>query len=491
MSWRASFFCTTTTHILSPRNLNNYGYCRPEEESWGRWKDDCVVQCTFRKVQAAPRPCRTSPRPPPPAKPVPAPPVLPVPAVPPNTPVLPTPPVASGGDRAEDDAVDEERDDDAQQLTVEEKEYALQHILHNHGALLGGRSFKTKAYKSCATALKRKYPNRPMWSCDKIRNVLVYIKGRYDAYEHARSVSGMGWDEAKQHVVADQDKQERYLEQHGKSKAFVFKTTFHFFRVCDQLFGGNKATGEHAFNPAHDALDDNTQLSPSRPASAKRSKSIPETINVDSDDDDDDELPSPHRLPVGKGMYADELLPKQAKDTASKVKRGKENVKAGEKEKEKAKRTKEKESKKRKRAESEEDEDEDEVVVKRSSSARERSGAGAGPVARRNAEAGTQMASGLLAVAQGLSAPVITKQDTSHVDDINKLIANEPTLLPKSLRYYGAVMAKLTNDANAARAIVTAATLDHKRALLALIFTDAGLPIPVGYLPDDDDDMFL
>ncbi|KAJ7491536.1 hypothetical protein B0H11DRAFT_2228685 [Mycena galericulata] len=56
----------------------------------------------------------------------------------------------------------------------------------------------------------------------------------------------------------------------------------------------------------------------------------------------------------------------------------------------------------------------------------------------RNAETGSEIARGLMLIGQSMSAPIITKADTSHVDAIVDALTADPTLLPDDpdVKYY-------------------------------------------------------
>ncbi|KAJ7055716.1 hypothetical protein C8F01DRAFT_444721 [Mycena amicta] len=406
-----------------------------------------------------------------------------------QSPKAPTAPSTNADN--DDDADDKEDDEDAESdaISRKEKKYALQYISDHRADLMNeGRGFKGKVFTIVAAELNKQFPKHPQRTGPQWRNCVNYIKGHYNVYKHARAVSVMGWDEQNQHVVTEPERQKLYLKQHGTKKAFVFRTPFHFFAICKQLFGGNKATGQNAYNHNHNPDDDAAPLT--KPSRAPLKSVDNQPINVlDSDDD----LPSPRKLPVGPKLYQDELLPVVKKDG-----KGKGKAKAEEKEGKKKKKKDETQpkSRKRKRAESDEEDDENSIPgAKRPapSSSLDRSTSGGSTVARRNAEGATQMASSLRFIGENMSAPIVTKADTSHVDALNKLFADKPDLLPKNARFFAAAMKHLSQSPAEACALIGASTSEQQRCLLALIFTSARLKVPAGYLPNDDndDDIFM
>ncbi|KAF7373776.1 hypothetical protein MSAN_00589300 [Mycena sanguinolenta] len=80
--------------------------------------------------------------------------------------------------------------------------------------------------------------------------------------------------------------------------------------------------------------------------------------------------------------------------------------------------------------------DEEENEVKPSKSNRHdrsvsASSSSGGRRSSRTTEAGNQIARGLKSIGDGMSAPLITKADTSHVDEVIDVFTADPTLLPR------------------------------------------------------------
>ncbi|KAF8144391.1 hypothetical protein K438DRAFT_1782863 [Mycena galopus ATCC 62051] len=124
------------------------------------------------------------------------------------------------------------------------------------------------------------------------------------------------------------------------------------------------------------------------------------------------------------------------------------------------------------------DEENDEKPAKRSRHDRSTSGGSTstsgGRRASRNAEAGNEIARGLRSIGEGMSAPLITKADTSHVDEVIELFSNDPTLLqddPEG-QYYALLLDVLGSNEKRARALVKTTNPIHRIALLKRIFAE-------------------
>src|ERR1700761_1409202 len=91
---------------------------------------------------------------------------------------------------------------------------------------------------------------------------------------------------------------------------------------------------------------------------------------------------------------------------------------------------------------------------------RDRSISNSSSVARRNAEAGTQLARGLDKIGEGMGIPIVTKQDTTHIDEVMALLAADATLLPDDPdgAFFAAVADKLGEKPSRARIFVKAPT---------------------------------
>jgi hypothetical protein len=125
--------------------------------------------------------------------------------------------------------------------------------------------------------------------------------------------------------------------------------------------------------------------------------------------------------------------------------------------------------------------------TKKSTTQRERSTSGGSSGGRRisrTAEAGSQIARGLKSIGEGMSAPIITKADTSHVDEVVDILNADPTLLPDDPEgeYYAVVIDALSANEGRARAFVKTTKRTHRIGFLERILTEHNVIIPVNWV---------
>jgi hypothetical protein len=125
--------------------------------------------------------------------------------------------------------------------------------------------------------------------------------------------------------------------------------------------------------------------------------------------------------------------------------------------------------------------------TKKSTTQRERSASGGSSGGRRvsrTAEAGSQIARGLKSIGEGMSAPIITKADTSHVDAVVDVLNADPTLLPDDPEgeYYAVVIDALSANEGRARAFVKTTKRTHRIGFLKRILTEHNVIIPVNWV---------
>jgi hypothetical protein len=135
-----------------------------------------------------------------------------------------------------------------------------------------------------------------------------------------------------------------------------------------------------------------------------------------------------------------------------------------------------------------EDEDENTRSHKRDKSdSSSRSG-----TARRNAEAGTQIARSVNTLSKVLTKPVVTAEDMSHVNKVVEILKDKSLLPPDPRgRYFRLVSRELAGNPALSRILIVEDDHTCRKGLLEGILEDAGVIIPIDnaaagpvYIPD-------
>ncbi|KAJ7821006.1 hypothetical protein B0H14DRAFT_3471855 [Mycena olivaceomarginata] len=297
------------------------------------------------------------------------------------------------------------------------------------------------------------------------------LKEKFEAYLFVKKYSGIGWDDEDHHATATEEVIKTFLEAHGTKYAKCFKTPCPYYIKLDELYDGmvNKATGEHVVhlgNPkkkhkTKKTSDPSTSLTltatPNPATAAPNSTTATTTTAAAAGNDDankeneimeiDGGEDSAGAGGKGKGRFDDEL-------TLS---------------------PRTKASRKRARAISEDNDDDGARSHKREKSdSSSRSG-----TARRNTEAGTQIARSVDALSDVLAKPVITTEDMSHVDKVVEILKDH-TLLPPDPRgqYFRVVSRELAASPALSRILIVEKDHTRRKALLEGILEDAGIIVP-------------
>ncbi|KAJ7477780.1 hypothetical protein B0H11DRAFT_2281241 [Mycena galericulata] len=101
--------------------------------------------------------------------------------------------------------------------------------------------------------------------------------------------------------------------------------------------------------------------------------------------------------------------------------------------------------------------------------------------ASRNAKTGSEIARGLKAIGQGMSAPIITKADTSRVDAIVDIFTADPTLLPADPEgeYYDSLLDALSANEMRTRVFIRTPNRIQHITLLKQVLTEKEMEVPV------------
>ncbi|KAJ7435744.1 hypothetical protein B0H11DRAFT_2256881 [Mycena galericulata] len=303
--------------------------------------------------------------------------------------------------------------------------YALDYLHKDPTAYLSGNGFKVKAFTEISVALKKRFPTHPIRSKDAVGNHLRYVKQGY-----------------------------------GDKYSKCFKKPCPYYNRLAELFGGNKATSDNVLHltKSKSKKSKSSSASASASISAFASTATPsllslqkcgplQTLENNAIDIDSDAAPN---QPPSPKPYDDELLPPPAK----------------------------------RRHLDDESENIDDAKTKagacnhaRSASASSSSG---GRRASRNAETGSEIAWGLKAIGQGMSPPIITKADTSYVDEIVDALVADPTLLPDDPdgEYYALFLDVLSARETRARIFIKAPLHVQRIAMLKRVLTEKEMEVP-------------
>ncbi|KAJ7914218.1 hypothetical protein B0H13DRAFT_1873187 [Mycena leptocephala] len=278
-----------------------------------------------------------------------------------------------------------------------ETNHALDFLLKDPSQYLSGNGFKTKACTDISASLKKKFPARPIHSKENVGNRLRYVimrvcrKTEFEDYEFVRGKSGVGWDDELKKAT------QRPTSLKSSSRNTEINTpnaskTLPYYNRLAQLFGGNKATSAHVLHLTKPKKSKSCSTStPSSASTSKRKRQPLDNLDNETIDNDSDSTDTGVKQPPSPKPYDDELLPAPAKHP-----RSSDTIIGVDNEDD----TSENEHQRRRR------------VMRATATAAVRS----------------QPARALAVV--GMSAPLVTKADTSHVDAIVDVFLADPTLLP-------------------------------------------------------------
>ncbi|KAJ7106959.1 hypothetical protein C8R44DRAFT_744837 [Mycena epipterygia] len=393
-------------------------------------------------------------------------------------------------DSANDDIAAEIPDSAGHSFTELETNYALDFLQKDSAQYLSGNGFKNKAFTEISAAVKKRFPTRPIRLKDTVGNCLRYViivspltafalifpqvKSIFEEYEFVRGKSGVGWDDGEKKATAEADFIKNFSDEHGDKYMKCFKKPCPYYNCLAELFGGNKATGAHILHLAKPKTKKakSSSTSASTSASASASATAPSSLSplkrkgprqplssLQNDIIDIDSDSAPNQPPSPK-PYDDELLPPSAKHRRLPDILGND----------------------------EESENSDQPKTKANVRDRDRStstsSSSGGRRASRNAEIGSEIACGLKLIGQGMSAPIITKADTSHVDAIVDAFTADPTLLPTDPdgEYYALFLDTLSVNEMRARVFIKTPNRIQRIALLKRVLTKKEMEVPLNWV---------
>ncbi|KAJ6450854.1 hypothetical protein C8R47DRAFT_1230045 [Mycena vitilis] len=322
-----------------------------------------------------------------------------------------------------------------------------------------GNGWKPTVWPSVVTAVHLANPSAsPPKDQKKVKSKLDYLQETFALYLFVEKFSGSGWDEAGKHAVNTEQYVEEFAQSHGKQYRRCFETPCPFYQQLDQLYDGlkNKATGDHVIhfgtkksttrrkstnkeNPAASGSND-TSTATATPSDDTRAPMAPHNVDGEAASGSDKAV----------GSFDDELARSPVKPSNDR---------------------------KRTRAESEDAGNDDTDSTKRRK--REKSDTSSGSVARRNAEAGTQLSRSVDNLAASMAKPIVTMEDLSHVDDVVRILGDD-SLLPPDPRgkLYRLVLSALSSNPALARGFIIEERPERRKGMVIGILEDAGIQVP-------------
>jgi hypothetical protein len=265
-------------------------------------------------------------------------------------------------------------------------------------------------------------------------------------------------------------------QANGPKYTKCFKKPCPFYTKLNELFDGlvNKATGEHVVhlggNKRKSAKKSNAPKKALAPATEEMSVAA---LGDDSEKENDVvEVDKGEGGSKGKGraVFDDELsMVRRCRVSYAFFYSHQSNFDATKSPREKA-------SRKRERAIS--DDDDDDTPPARLHK-RQKSDSSSRSTARRNAEAGSQLAKSVETLSAAMGKPIITSEDLSYVDKVIDILKDKSLLPPDPKgRLFRIVCQKLSGDAGLARCLIVEEDYTRRKGLLEGILEDAGQIIP-------------
>ncbi|KAJ7022546.1 hypothetical protein C8F04DRAFT_1272467 [Mycena alexandri] len=369
-------------------------------------------------------------------------------------------PRADSPDCSGDDSDPVIPDNASNNFTVPETNHALDFLLKDPAKYLSGNGFKEKACTEISTSLNTMFPNRPIRKKNVVGNRLRYVKAAFEDYEFVHGKSGVGWDDEHKMATAETEFVETFVQATGAHVLHLTKRTKKSTSSSTSVsVSASASTSTSAL-----ASVSSSATAPSSPSTPKCKRARQPLENLDNDIINIDSESALNQPPSPK-PYDNELLPAPPKRRRLRDEPGHDNENNDESKKDDGNGD---ESKKKASAR-----DRDRSVSASSSSGDRR--------ALRNAEAGNEIARGLKMIGEGMSAPIITKADTSHVDAIIDAFGEDPTLLPEDPdgEYYALFLDSLSANAIRARSFVKATNRIQRIALLKRVLVEKGMELPL------------
>ncbi|KAJ7143884.1 hypothetical protein C8R44DRAFT_724894 [Mycena epipterygia] len=328
-----------------------------------------------------------------------------------------------------------------------------------------GNGWKPTVWTGLITTVQAIDPDaKPVNDKDKIVTKLKNLQATFALYLFCEKFSGAGWDDDKKMCVAEPEYIKDFLEKHGKKYSPCFKKPCPFYKELDQVFDGltNRATGEHVVHlgsqkkTRHQNKENPSVAGPSSNTNAPGSPDhdtagrAPMVVLANGHNEEDTSGGSQ------AGLFDDELSALTCMQSPAKTR-------------------------KRMRAESD-DKDTTDPADPKGKRRCHKSDSSSGSIARRNAEAGSQLARSVDGLSAAMAKPIVTASDVSYVDDIMEIL-NDTDLLPPDPRgeAFNIVSTALTSSHPRARVFILTKDDTRRKAMLRNILQEARFEVPDDY----------
>ncbi|KAJ7483107.1 hypothetical protein B0H11DRAFT_2279890 [Mycena galericulata] len=326
---------------------------------------------------------------------------------------------------------------------------------------MSGNGFKPQVWAPVVIKVNEASPEvNPKKDKQKCMNKLSYLKKIYDLYVFVQKFSGSGWDDEAKHATNTEDYIQDFVKTYGDEYSRCFKSPCPYWIDLDSLYHNNinKATGanvEHLGKRKRTTRKKNSNTSVSNATAATPNASSSTHAPRTPLDPISTNLSTNGATPTQTGAAADESTFDDELDVdlpESIVNKG---------------------PKKRERAQTDDDASENENNGK---TALKRQRSDSGGIARRNAEAGTQISRALDNLSTVMAQPLVTSEDLSHVNEVVEILKDK-TLLPDDPRgrLYRAVSTALSRDSALARVFILEEDRTRRIGILEGILEDANL----------------
>ncbi|KAJ7340554.1 hypothetical protein DFH08DRAFT_938508 [Mycena albidolilacea] len=276
-----------------------------------------------------------------------------------------------------------------------------------------------------------------------------YLQKCLGQYLFVKKYSGVGWDDEDNHATATVEFIETFIKINGPKYTKCFKKPCPFYTKLNELFDGlvNKATGEHVVhlggNKRKSGKNSNAPKKALAPATEEMSVAA---LGDDSEKENDVvEVDKGEGGSKGKGRAVfDDELSMSPREKASR---------------------------------NQLDDDDDTPPARLHK--RQKSDSSTRSTARRNAEAGSQLAKSVETLSAAMGKPIITSEDLSYVDKVIDILKDKSLLPPDPKgRLFRIVCQKLSGDTGLARCLIVEEDYTRRKGLLEGILEDAGQIIP-------------
>ncbi|KAF8123168.1 hypothetical protein K438DRAFT_2135975 [Mycena galopus ATCC 62051] len=300
------------------------------------------------------------------------------------------------------------------------------------------------------------------------------VKDIFTLHLFVKKFSGTGWDDEEKHAINTPKYIEAILATHGKTYASCFKKRCLFYMQLDELYDGlkNRATGEHVIH-----FSQKTKRK-SRRTSDKKNPTVSASASTSSNSTTiTTTTPATDGIPPGPLAPMNTVIniPDEGETGGGRV-----NVNFAD---ELTLSPPPRPSRKRTRSDSDDDEAADAPDATDTKGKRKRNKLDSSTSsARRNAEAGSQLARSVDNLSVAMLKPIVTTEDISFVNDVMR-IPEDPTLLPHDPRgkLFNIISKALTSSPTQACIFILATNDSRRKGIISSILEEAGVKVPDDY----------